>query len=235
MMRSAKALSVPGTRLDDRLDLGGDALQFGQIRPGDLDADGRLDAGGEHVDARLDRHGPGVVQAGDLHGGVHRVGQFVRRAAAMRDDFAVVVLDVHRRPFLLRLEHDGGFDHVQRRGIGGGFGAADFAEDVLHFGKRFDDLVGDLEDFARLGGRDAGKGRRHVEQIAFVERRHEFRADVLIREKLADLEGAMSLRRAIGQHARRPASSTGRKPRRRSAAAAMTTGQRHLMTKSMTG
>ena len=30
---------------------------------------------------------------------------------------------------------------------------------------------------ARLRGRDAGEGGRHVEQVAFVERRHELRAD----------------------------------------------------------
>ena len=121
-----------GHAFDDRLDLRGDPLQFRQVRPGDLDADGRLDAGGQHVDAGLDRHGPGVVEAGELDGGVHRVGQFVRRAAAMGDDLAVRVLDVHRRPFLLGLEHDRGFDHVHRRGVGGGLGAADLAEDVVH-------------------------------------------------------------------------------------------------------
>ncbi len=62
-----------------------------QVGPGDLDADGRFDAGGEHVDAGLDRHGPGIGEAGKLNGAVHRVHQFIGRAAAMRDDVAVRV------------------------------------------------------------------------------------------------------------------------------------------------
>ena len=66
---------------------------------------------------------PGICTASFI-----AVDQFIRRAAAMRDDFAVVVLDVHGGPFGFRLEADGGFNHVQRRGIGGGFGAAGLAE-----------------------------------------------------------------------------------------------------------
>ena len=97
-----KGAGGAGHVANHRLDFGADALQFGQVRAGDLDADGRFDAGGEHVDARLDRHRPGVGQAGNLDGGVHRVHQFVRRAAAVGDDLAVVVPDVHRRPFALR-------------------------------------------------------------------------------------------------------------------------------------
>ena len=48
-------------------------------------------------------------------------------------------------PLVLRLEGDGGFGHVDGRGIGGGFGAADFADDH-----------GDL----RVGGDDASCWRR---------------------------------------------------------------------------
>ena len=126
-------------------------------------------------------------------------GQFIRRAPAMRDDFAVRIFDVHRRPVLLVFEHDGGFDHVHRRGIGGGFGAADFAEDMMHFGKLLNDFVGLLQNLARFGRRDAGKRRRHVEQIAFVKRRHEFRAEVLIREKLADSRLTIAAQRPSGR------------------------------------
>ncbi len=124
-----------GNLADDSLDLGADAFERGEIRPGDLDADGRLDAGGKHVNARANGHGPRVVQAGNLHGVIHRIGQFVRRAFAMGDDFAVVILDVHGGPFRLRLEADGRFDHVHRRGIGGGLGAAGLAENFCNFGK----------------------------------------------------------------------------------------------------
>jgi hypothetical protein len=124
-----------GHLADDGFDLFADALQRRQIWAGNLDPDGRFDAGGKHVNACGDGHGPSVVEAGNLHGGVHRRHQFVRRAAAVRDDFAVVVLDVHGWPFRFRLEADGGFNHVQRRGVGGGLGAAGLAENRLHFGK----------------------------------------------------------------------------------------------------
>ena len=172
-----------------RLDFGGDALQLRQIRPGDLDAHGRLDAGRQHVDARPDRHRPRVVEAGDLHRGVHRVRQFIRRPAAMGDDFAAVVLDVDRRPFLLRFQHDGGFDHVERSRICGRLGAPSLAKNILHFGEPGDDSVSRLQDLPRFGGRNAGESRGHIQQIAFVKWRHEFGADVLVREKLPGLEG----------------------------------------------
>ena len=70
---------------------------------------------------------PGICTAAFM-----RVHQFIGSAAAVGDDLAVFVPDVRRRPFFLGLEHDGGFDHVEGRGIGGGFGAADLAEDILH-------------------------------------------------------------------------------------------------------
>ena len=61
----------------------------------------------------------------------------------------------------------------------------------MHLGEGADDLVGLLEDLARLGGPDTGEGGGHVEQVAFVERRHEFRAEILVGEYLADLEGPL--------------------------------------------
>ena len=155
-----------------------DALQLREVRARDLDAHRSLDAGRQHVDARLDRHRPGVVQSGDLDGGVERVHEFIRRAAAMRDDFAVRVLDVHGRPFLFLLEHDGCLHHVEGRGVGRRFGAANLAEDVMHFGERPDDFVGLLKNLAGLRRRDAGECGRHVEQVAFIERRHELGAEV---------------------------------------------------------
>ena len=88
MMRSAKTLGRAGHGLHHRLDLGSDPLQLGQVRPGDLDADGVL----MPVASMSMRVLMGIVQAlfrpGNLDGGVHRVDQFVRRAAAVRDDFA---------------------------------------------------------------------------------------------------------------------------------------------------
>ena len=48
-----------------------------------------------------------------------------RRAAAMRDDGAPVITNVHGGPLFLVLEHDGRFHHVEGGGVGGGFGASD--------------------------------------------------------------------------------------------------------------
>src|SRR5690242_20977566 len=45
------------------------------------------------------------------------------------------------------------FDHVHRRGVGGGFRAACFAENGFHFRKRFDELIRRLQNFARFGDR----------------------------------------------------------------------------------
>ena len=215
MTRSAKTLEVPGTCRTTASISSGDALQFGEVGSGDFDADRRFDARGQHVDPRLDRHRPGVVQAGELHRGVHRVGQFVHRAPAMRDGLAVLILDVDRRPVLLVLQHDGCLDHVHRRGIGGGLGATNFAEDMVHFGKAFDDFVGLLKNLAGFGRRNSGKRGRHVEQVAFVKRRHELRAEILIWEKFSDRE------RRVPQHCppaddSSPADSTAKKPTPRS-------------------
>src|SRR5208282_231240 len=88
---------------DNGFNFRADAFQFFQVRSGNLYADGGFDAGGEHADAGGNGHGPKIIQPGNLHGGIHGIFQFIRRAAAMRDDAAVVVLDVHRRPLFFRL------------------------------------------------------------------------------------------------------------------------------------
>src|SRR5437016_1213117 len=107
----------------------------------------------------------------------------------MRGDFAAGIFDIHFGPILLIVQHDRGFDHVEGRGVSSGFGPPDFPEDVMNFRKGFDDLVGLLENLARFGGRNAGESCRHVEQVAFIERWHEFGAKILIGEKLADFLG----------------------------------------------
>ena len=150
-----------GDIADDPFDLLADALEFVEVGPGDLDADGGLDSGGKHVDAGLDRHGPGVGQTGDLDRRIHFVDELVGSHALA--------------PFAFGLERDRGFHHGKRGGVGGCFGAADFAEYGIDLGKRLDDLVGLLQDLAGLGGGDAGQGGRHVKQVALPERRHELR------------------------------------------------------------
>ena len=198
--------------------------------------DRRLDAGGQHVDARLDRHRPRVVQAGEFESrrsSRPTSSSAVRRRCAI--DFAVLIFDIHRRPFLLVFEHDSRLDHVHRRGVGGGFGAADFAKDMMHFGKALDDFVGLLQNFARFGRRDAGERRRHVKQIAFVKRRHELRAEVLIRKQLCRpapraLAACPSGRRSVTSQFHGKNTQSDDRRRR-----AIITSQRQRITKSITG
>ena len=186
-----KSAQRPRHGFHDRLDLRRHALQLRQVGAGDLNPHWRLDAGRQHINPRFDGHRPGVIEAGELDGGVHRVAQLVGRAVAMGDDLAIRVFDVHRRPLPFGLKHDGGFDHVHRRGVGSGLGPADLPEDVVHFREGLYDLVGLLEDRPRLGHTEAREGGGHVKQVAFVERRHEFRAEVLVGEYLANLEGPL--------------------------------------------
>ena len=116
----------------------------------------------------------------------------------MGDNLALHVRDIDGRPLVLGLEHDCGLDHVHRRGVGGGLGAAHLAENVVHLGKGANHLVGLLEDFACLGGRDAGKRRRHVEQVALVERRHELGAEILVGKEDVQVGGKIP-QAALGQ------------------------------------
>ena len=150
--------------MHDALDLGREPLELVQIRAEHFHADRRADAGREHIDARLDRHGPGVADAGKAQGLVHLGLQRLDRHAGP--------------PFAFGLEIDHGLGHLDRRRIGRGIGAAGFAEDRRHFGEGFDDAVLRLQQLGRLGDREAGQGHRHIEQRAFIERRHEFAAEL---------------------------------------------------------
>ncbi len=82
-----------------------------------------------------------------------------------------------RAPLAARLELDGGLEHLERRWIGGGIGASGFAEDARHLRHGLDQAVGLLQQLGRLAGRDAGQRRGHIQQIAFIERRHELAAE----------------------------------------------------------
>ncbi len=79
-------------------------------------------------------------------------------------------------PLLARLELDRGLEHLQRRRVGGGLGAAGLAEHALDFGHGLDHAVGLLQQLAGLLRRQAGQRRGHVEQVALVERRQELAA-----------------------------------------------------------
>ena len=154
---------VPGHRPDHGFDLARELLHLGEVGAEHLDPDRRADAGREHVDARLDRHGPGVGDAGELQRLVHLRDQLVDRHAGP--------------PFALRLEIDDGLEHLGRRRVGRGRGAAGLAPDRSHFGEGLDDLVLGLHQLRGLGHRQAGKRGRHVEQRALVEIGHELGAE----------------------------------------------------------
>ena len=152
----------PGQRLDDLLELHADLLDLVELGPIDLDADGRAHAGREHVDPRLDGHGPGVGDAGNLHLGVELVDQLVPRQP--------------RPPVLLVLEDHRRLHHGKRRRVRGRVGPPRLAEHPLHLRERRQDLVLNLEQVGRLRDGQAGQRRRHVENRALVQRRHELRA-----------------------------------------------------------
>jgi len=54
--------------------------------------------------------------------------------------------------------------------------AARLAEHALDFRHGADQPVGDLQDVGGLVDRQAGQGGGHVEQVAFIQRGHEFAA-----------------------------------------------------------
>ena len=139
-------------------------FQDGQIRPGNLDTDGRLDAGGKHVDARFDRIGPCIGHARETDGLIHFIHQRLRRL-------------VRIGPLIPGFELHGRFQHGQRRRIGRGLDAAHLAEDRFYLGKGFQYPVRLLHEFLGLGDGDAREGRGHVKHVALIQRRHEFTAD----------------------------------------------------------
>jgi hypothetical protein len=81
------------------------------------------------------------------------------------------------RHSLRGLSVNDGLDHRERRRIRGRIGAPDLAEHRRDLGKASQDLVLPAGVAARLLDGDVREGRRHVEQVALVERRHELRAE----------------------------------------------------------
>ena len=97
-----------------------------------------------------------------------------RRNPGAQEEYQVLL----RPPLRLRLEGDDRLEHGQGSGVGRGLGPAGLAEDALHLGEFADDAVGHLKGLAGLVDGDPGHGRGHVEEGAFVERRHELRAEL---------------------------------------------------------
>ena len=118
----------------------------------------------------------GMVQAlatpGKFHGGVEFGDQLLLRHPA--------------RPLLARLQHDDGFEHRERRHIGGRIGAAGLAQDMGHLGQALQPGIGELQQSLCLGNRDGGDGGRHVEQYTFVQRGNELGAEPAIHRDRSD-------------------------------------------------
>ncbi len=140
-------------------------VDHGQVGARHFHTDRALDAGGQHVDAVAYGWYPDVGQAGHAHRAVEFFHQLVGRHS--------------RAPFFAWAELYGGLEHFQRRRVGGGIGAAGFAVHTQYLGHRHDEAVGLLQQFGRLGRREARQRRGHVEQIAFIQRWHEFTAHAL--------------------------------------------------------
>ncbi|MNX98827.1 hypothetical protein D3C86_1312480 [compost metagenome] len=68
------------------------------------------------------------------------------------------------------LELDRGFEHFQRCRVGGGFGTTGFTEDVFDLWYGLDQPVGLLQQLRRFLRRQSRQGRRHIEQVALVQR-----------------------------------------------------------------
>ena len=127
--------------LQGALDLAGQPVDGGELRPEHLDPHRALDAGGEHVEAIADRWHPDVGQTRYAHDLVEFIDQLDRRHAGP--------------PLLARLELDGCLEHHQRRGVGGGRRAPRLAIDAIHFRHALDQAIGLLQELGRLAGGQA--------------------------------------------------------------------------------
>ena len=163
--RGADAAHVP----DRQLDPVRDSVDHRGIRSGDLDADGTLDAGGEHVDAVANGRDPDIGEPRDREPPVELQDELLRRHAGS--------------PLIARLEPDRGFHHFQRCGVGRGFGATHLAEDTLDLRHGHEQPVHLLQELRGLARGQSRQGGRHVQQVALVQRRHEFPAEAQERER----------------------------------------------------
>jgi hypothetical protein len=161
-------LDLPGDRfelLDRRLGVERLAVLAAWVAD-ELDRQRSADARVEHDHARLDRLQPrsgSFGRAGRVHHG-HQL-------------LADVVLGVPLAPLVLRLELHHRFEHPDRRRVERALGAAELAYhlgDLRHRAHRLVLATHHLEGFVQAGLRQQ---RRHVEQAALVERRHELLAD----------------------------------------------------------
>ncbi len=155
-----------GNRCQNTLDLLADFLYHFQVGACHFDTHRGLDAGSQHIDTILDRHDPGIAYAGNFHQRIQLTAQLLHGHA-----FA---------PLTRWFQLYGRLDHRQRCRVGGRIGAADFTEYPFDFGNRGNQFIGLLDEFLRLASGYCRESTRHIQQVAFVEVRHEFRAKAFI-------------------------------------------------------
>src|SRR5262249_8814627 len=153
------------------------------------DSDRCSDSGSDHVDAGSDGKQPRVSKRRDLYRAVHFLDELLptdravlrpdpakRWLEKLRTPLGVPAITVNLTPVLFGFENDGGFNHAHRRWISRSFRFADLSKHTLNFRKLRQELVLNLEILGRLSNRDTGQRDRHIEDRAFVKRRHEFGA-----------------------------------------------------------
>ena len=121
---------------------------------------------------------------GCCSGQTRRRPRFAQSGAAR----AVPARRVGARPVGPRTQRDDRFDHVELRRIGGRLRAPRLPVHRRDLGEPHDDAVLRRQRPPRLFDRDARERRRHDEERALVERRHELRAEPLKRRHRRDHE-----------------------------------------------
>ena len=139
-----------GDGRDDAGDFKGLGLECVQVVTEEFDADLRANAGARHQDAVLD----GLEKAGNVTGDLYEA------LGEIGDD---LVLGDAGTPFCGGFQHDGGLDHLDGRGIGGGVGAAEFASDGGDLGVTADGFVLPRHDALYLRKRGRGEEHGHEE------------------------------------------------------------------------
>lgn len=169
------------------LHLQADLFDLLGIRAKDLDTHHGPEAGLQHDDPRLDWLQPGRKHSRNrgfflefrkkLCLGNAPIFRPERIAPAQPADAAVPAFHAHLAPLAFRSEGNDRFDHAGGGRVESGFGAPDLADHVLDFRYRADGPVLFGDDLLTLRQRRGRQQRRHVQERAFVERRHELSAD----------------------------------------------------------
>ncbi len=177
--------------IERAFDLHAHALDLLRIGAEDLDANRRTHAGGEHVNSALDGLGPGVGHTGDLERPIHLIDQLLpgqvvglnRPEWRLQPSGPARVEPILVSPLLRGLEDHRGLHHGKRSRIGRGVRASSLAEHPLYLGEAFQHLVLRGHQLLRGRHRNARHRRRHVQNRALVQGRHELAPELEVRGK----------------------------------------------------